>query len=110
MELRAVIEGLKALRQPCEVTVITDSQYVHRGITEWLEKWKAQGWKRKAKGKSGTREVLNRDLWLALETVASRHKIIWRWIKGHAGHQDNIQCDRLALQAARRGQGLPQLE
>src|SRR6266849_2802122 len=74
MELRAVIEGLKVLLQSCEVTVITDSQYVRRGITEWLEQWKAQGWRKKTKGKSGTREVLNRDLWLELESAASRHE------------------------------------
>ena len=108
MELRAVIEGLKALLQPCEVTVITDSQYVRRGITEWLELWKAQGWRKKTKGKSGTREVLNRDLWLELETAAARHEVSWEWVKGHAGHEDNAQCDRLALKAARLAYGSQQ--
>jgi ribonuclease HI len=104
MELRAVIEGLTALREPCAVTVITDSQYVRKGITEWLEQWKRHGWRKKSKGKSGTRDVLNQDLWVQLESAASRHKVVWEWVKGHAGHEDNMRCDRLALMAAEKKQ------
>ena len=102
MELRAVIEGLKALREPCEVTLITDSQYVRNGITQWLEQWKEQGWRKKKKGKSGTREVLNRDLWEELQEAVARHTIAWEWVKGHAEHDDNNRCDQLALMAAQK--------
>lgn len=100
MELRAVIEGLKVLREPCSVSVITDSQYVQKGITEWLDKWKTRDWRKTKKGAEGTKEVLNRDLWTELDAAASRHKVSWQWVKGHAGHEDNTRCDRLALLAA----------
>jgi ribonuclease HI len=100
MELRAVIEGLKALREPCSVTVITDSQYVRNGITQWLQQWKANGWRKRKKGSSGTREVLNQDLWQELDAATTGHDIKWEWVKGHAGHEDNMRCDRLALTAA----------
>jgi ribonuclease HI len=102
MELRAVIEGLKALRKSCDVVVVTDSQYVRRGITEWLEQWKANGWRKRKKGKSGTRAVLNQDLWKELERVIQNHSVAWQWVKGHASHRDNIRCDQLALIAARQ--------
>ncbi len=102
MELRAVIEGLKALREPCEVVLVTDSQYVQNGVTEWLEQWKAQGWRKRKKGKSGTRSVLNQDLWQELERVSEPHSIVWEWVKGHGSNKENIRCDQLALIAARR--------
>src|SRR5690349_3565816 len=102
MELLAVIEGLKALREPCQVTVITDSQYVKNGITQRLSEWKAHGWRKKSRGRSGTRDVLNRDLWEQLENAIARHEIRWEWVKGHAGHEDNNRCDLLALAAAQR--------
>ena len=102
MELRAVIEGLKALREPCQVTVVTDSQYVKNGITQWLPQWKARGWLKRKKGQSGTRQVLNRDLWEELEGASARHRLDWEWVKGHAGHEDNVRCDRLALMAAQK--------
>jgi ribonuclease HI len=107
MELRAVIEGLKALREPCAVTVITDSQYVRNGITQWLENWKSHGWRKKKKGGSGTRDVLNRDLWEELDAAAARHRVEWEWVKGHAGHEENIRCDRLALSAAQNQARVP---
>lgn len=107
MELRAVIEGLKALREPCAVTVITDSQYVKNGITQWLENWKSHGWRKKKKGESGTRDVLNRDLWERLDAAAARHRVEWEWVKGHAGHEENIRCDRLALSAAQNQARVP---
>jgi|SRR5437879_1589000 len=100
MELRAVIEGLKALKESCSVTVITDSQYVRNGITEWLPQWKAHGWRKRKKGDSGTREILNQDLWQELDAATAGHDITWEWVKGHAGHEDNMRCDRLALMAA----------
>lgn len=100
MELRAVVEGLNELRAPCEVTVITDSQYVRKGITEWLDVWKKKGWRKRKKGKSRTRDVLNKDLWLELERATEPHAITWEWVKGHAGHMDNSRCDYLALMAA----------
>jgi len=101
MELRAVIEGLRALREPCQVTVVTDSQYVRNGITQWLPEWKAHGWRKKKKGTSGTQEVLNRDLWQDLEDAIARHEIEWEWVKWHAGHEDNVRCDQLAFMAAK---------
>ncbi len=101
MELIAVIEGLKALKEPCEVVVVTDSQYVKHGITEWLPKWKERGWKKKRKGKSGTKAVLNQDLWEELDRVSQAHAMIWEWVKGHASHEDNNRCDQLALRAAK---------
>ena len=101
MELRAVIEGLTALKEPCEVAVVTDSQYVRQGITEWLPVWKERGWTKKRKGKSGTKAVLNQDLWEQLDKASQRHVIAWEWVKGHAAHGDNNRCDQLALRAAR---------
>ena len=102
MELRAVIEGLKALREPCEVVVVTDSLYVKTGITEWLPQWKARGWKKKTKGKDGNKTVLNQDLWVELDEITHQHTISWEWVKGHARHTENISCDKLALAAARQ--------
>ena len=100
MELRAVIEGLKALREPCEVTIRTDSQYVQRGIEEWLATWKAAGW-RKSKSSSGSRTLLNQDLWIQLDKLLAPHTAHWQWVKGHADDADNRRCDFLANRAAR---------
>jgi len=100
MELRAVMEALKALKEPCKVTLYTDSQYVQRGITEWISGWKARGWVRRVKGK-GIQPVLNRDLWTELDRLAQPHDISWDWVRGHADHEDNIRCDFLAQKAAR---------
>ena len=91
MELRAVIEALNALTRPCEVVVHTDSQYVQKGISEWIHGWKARGWKTAAKA-----PVKNVDLWQALDSAQTRHKIEWRWVKGHAGHVGNEAADALA--------------
>jgi ribonuclease HI len=100
MELKAVIEGLKALREPCSVTICTDSQYVQRGTTEWLPTWKARGWK-KSKTSKGSRVVLNQDLWMQLDKLVPSHLIQWQWVKGHADDADNVRCDSLANRAAR---------
>ncbi|MDQ8035982.1 MAG: ribonuclease HI [Pedobacter sp.] len=94
MELTGAIEALKALKKPCEVVLWTDSQYVKKGMTEWLAGWKAKGWKNAAK-----EPVKNVDLWQALESEAARHKVDWRWVKGHAGHEGNEIADQLANQA-----------
>lgn len=94
MEMLAVINGLKKLRFPCEVTVVTDSQYLMKGFTQWIKKWQINGWKRADK-----KDVLNKDLWLSLLDTASRHHVRWQWIKGHAGHPQNELCDSLAKEA-----------
>ena len=91
MELRAAIAGLASLNEPCSVTVYTDSQYVRRGIIEWIHKWKARGWMRTAR-----QPVKNADLWRAVDAEATRHQVKWTWLKGHAGHPENERCDELA--------------
>lgn len=91
MELKAVIEALAALNRPCDITVYTDSQYVQKGISEWIHGWKARGWKTAAR-----EPVKNVDLWQALDAAQSKHKIEWRWVKGHAGHAGNERADQLA--------------
>ena len=91
MELTAAIEALNALRRPCTVRIHTDSAYVRGGITQWLENWKRNGWKT-----SDRKPVRNAELWLALEKAASRHRVRWHWVKGHAGHPENEKADELA--------------
>ncbi|MEQ8263270.1 ribonuclease HI [Pseudohaliea sp.] len=91
MELRAAIEGLKALREPCEVTLTTDSTYVMKGLTEWLPAWKARGWRTAAR-----KPVKNAELWQALDAEAQRHQVHWEWVKGHSGHEGNERADALA--------------
>lgn len=96
MELRAAVEGLRALREPCEVEVVTDSQYVKNGITTWIHGWKRRGWRSASK-----EPVKNQDLWQELDAEASRHRTTWVWTKGHASHDDNNRADDLASIAAR---------
>jgi len=91
MELTAVIEALSALKRPCRVVLHTDSQYVQKGITEWIGGWKARGWKTAAK-----EPVKNVDLWRKLDEVVRDHEIRWVWVKGHAGHDGNERADALA--------------
>lgn len=91
MELRAVIEALTALKRPCEVIVHTDSQYVQKGISEWIHGWKARGWKTASK-----EPVKNADLWQELDAAQSVHRVQWRWVRGHAGHDGNERADALA--------------
>jgi len=91
MELQAVIEALQALKRPLAVRLFTDSQYVRRGILEWLPQWKARGWKT-----ADRKPVKNQDLWQQLETAAARHRIEWHWVPGHAGIPGNERCDVLA--------------
>jgi ribonuclease HI len=100
MELTAVVEGLRALKQSCLVTIYTDSRYLKDGITDWIKKWKRNGWMTSQK-----EPVKNKDLWVALDEAAQRHEIEWKWIKGHAGHPENERCDQLARDAIRRRAG-----
>ena len=94
-ELRAVIEGLNALKFPCCVTITTDSEYVKNGVTEWSIKWKRNGWKNAA-GKP----VKNQDLWRELDKALSRHTVSWEWVRGHNGHPQNERCDSEARRQA----------
>lgn len=96
MELTAAVKGLAALREPCEVEIVTDSQYMKNGIQKWIANWKRNGWRTAEK-----KPVLNQDLWEELDRQNSRHKTVWSWTKGHASHADNNRCDELATSAAR---------
>lgn len=97
MELTAVIEGLKALKRPCNVQICTDSQYVKNGMESWIYGWKKNGWKTASK-----QPVKNEDLWRELDGLVGRHHVRWTWVKGHAGHAENERADELA----NRGVGL----
>jgi ribonuclease HI len=96
MELTAAIEGLRALTEDCEVEIVTDSEYLKNGITQWIAGWKRKGWITSQKN-----PVVNRDLWEALDALTAKHKTHWSWTKGHASHEDNNRCDELAQRAAR---------
>ena len=93
MELMAAIRGLETLKQPCHVILTTDSQYLRKGITEWLPNWKQRGWKT-----ANRKPVKNADLWQALDVAAQRHEVDWRWVRGHSGHAENEAADQLANQ------------
>ncbi len=102
MEILAVVEALRALREPCIVELWTDSQYVAKAIKEgWLAKWKRNGWQTSAK-----KPVKNKDLWLLLDPLLGQHDVRFHWLKGHAGHVENERCDELA-RACAGSQGLP---
>ena len=91
MEMLGAIAGLEALKRPCRVCLTTDSQYLVKGMTEWINDWQRKGWKNSKK-----EEVANRDLWERLLELAKKHQIDWAWVKGHAGHLENERCDELA--------------
>ena len=91
MELTAVIRALEALKRPSELRIFTDSEYVRRGITEWVRSWKARGWKT-----ADRKPVKNQDLWERLDTLATGHQIEWRWVRGHSGIPGNERVDQLA--------------
>ena len=91
MELTAAIEGLKALNEPCEVNLTTDSKYVMQGITTWIENWKKNNWKN-----ASQKNVKNKDLWVELDKQTKIHKVKWNWVKGHSGHEQNEIADQLA--------------
>ena len=94
MELTAVIRALEALKRPVRARIFTDSEYVRRGITEWLPGWKARGWRT-----AGRKAVKNQDLWTELEQLAELHEVEWRWVRGHSGVPGNERVDQLANQA-----------
>ncbi|QEQ96978.1 ribonuclease HI [Neptunomonas concharum] len=91
MELMAAIKGLEALKRSCDVVLTTDSQYVRKGITEWIHGWRKNGWKTAAK-----QPVKNADLWQQLDHLTAQHNVEWRWVKGHSGHAENELADALA--------------
>jgi len=91
MELMAAISALEALLKPSEITIVTDSAYVKNGITEWMAGWKRKGWRT-----AGGPPVKNVDLWQRLDAAQAKHQVIWKWIKGHAGHVENERADELA--------------
>lgn len=95
MEIAAAIEGLRALKEPCEVEVITDSEYLLKGITVWIQGWKRKGWKT-----SGKKPVVNQDLWTVLDRLVNQHETRWTWTRGHSSHADNNRADELATEAA----------
>ncbi len=94
MEMMAAIQGLEALKEPCEVVLTTDSKYVLQGMTEWLAGWKRKGWKN-----ASGQPVKNQELWQRLDIAARPHTIKWRWVKGHTGHVENERVDALANRA-----------
>lgn len=101
MELTAAIEGLRAIKRPSKVTIFSDSQYVVRGMNEWLKNWIANDWKTAAK-----KRVENVDLWQMLAAVASEHQTTWKWVKGHAGHPENERVDEAARIEAEKQRSL----
>ncbi len=96
MELTAALRALESLKEPCRVEIFTDSEYLQRGITEWMPAWKAKSWKRKG-GK-----LANLDLWQALDSALGHHEVSWNWVKGHAGERLNQRADYLARKAIPR--------
>lgn len=95
MELQAVIEGLKALKKPCQLAIYTDSKYVIDGFTKWMTGWKQRGWK-----KSDKSPVLNQELWKELDSISQNHEVEWNWVKGHSGHAENERVDEEARMLA----------
>ncbi len=100
MELLGAIEALGALTRPCKVELHTDSQYVQKGISEWISGWKARGWKT-----ADRKPVKNEDLWRRLDEARLRHEVSWKWVKGHNGHELNERADELARRGLREGLG-----
>ena len=94
MELMGAIQSLESLKRPCEVTLTTDSEYVRKGITEWIHNWKRRGWKTADK-----KPVKNQDLWQRLDVATHKHRIHWKWVRGHTGHPENERADQLANKA-----------
>ncbi len=94
MEMTAAIEALRQLTRPCQVLITTDSQYLVKGMTEWIAGWQRKGWRNSKK-----EPVVNKDLWEQLLTLSKPHTVQWKWVKGHAGHAENERCDQLAREA-----------
>jgi len=100
MELTAALEGLLLLKRPCRVKIVTDSQYLVKGMTEWISGWQRNNWKNSKK-----EPVINRDLWEKLLSAVEKHQVKWCWVRGHAGHAENERCDRLAREAIKTTRG-----
>jgi ribonuclease HI len=100
MELTAAVKAFQALKEPCQVDIYTDSEYLKRGITEWIENWKDLGWRRGSPGK--TKPLANADLWQELDEVIGDHQVSWHWVRGHAGHPENERADNLATMAMKK--------
>ena len=100
MELLGAIAGFEALTRPCKVSITTDSQYVKKGMTEWIDGWIKKGWKN-----SQRKDVANRDLWERLLKATELHEVEWHWVRGHTGHAENERCDELARTAIDNGRG-----
>ena len=101
MELLAAINALESLKRPCRVEMHTDSQYLKKGITDWIHKWKRKNWRRRT-----GEEVLNVDLWKRLDAQMQRHKVNWSWVRGHAGNELNERCDELCGEEIRKLRGM----
>lgn len=99
MEMTAAIEALRLLTRPCQVSITTDSQYLVKGMTEWIAGWQRKGWRNSKK-----EPVLNKDLWEMLLNLTKAHTVQWKWVRGHAGHAENERCDQLARE------GIPTLQ
>ena len=97
MELTAAVVALKQLKEPCEVVLTSDSQYLVKGMTEWVKAWIKKGWVT-----AGKQPVKNKDIWVELDRLSKSHKITWKWVRGHQGHVENERCDRLANMAIDR--------
>jgi ribonuclease HI len=102
MEMMAAIAGLEALQRPCRVRLTTDSEYLKKGMTEWIDGWVQRGWKNSQK-----KDVANRDLWERLLVLSRKHQVEWHWVRGHAGHAENERCDELARMAIQTGRDIP---
>ena len=100
MEITAAVMALRALKEPCRVDIYTDSEYLKKGITEWIVNWKRLGWRRGSAGK--TKPLANADLWKELDQAISSHQVNWHWVRGHAGQAGNERADRLAVAAMKK--------
>lgn len=100
MELQAAVEGLKALTRPCYVELLTDSEYVRKGLSEWMAGWKKNGWQRREGGK--LKELKNADLWKLLDELVAQHRLKFTRVAGHSGHPENDRCDELAVAASQQ--------
>ena len=100
MEITAAVMAFRALKEPCQVDIYTDSEYLKKGITEWIHNWKNLGWRRGSPGK--TKSLANADLWKELDQSITDHQITWHWVRGHAGHTENERVDQLAVLAMKK--------
>ena len=100
MEITAAVRALRALKEPCQVEIYTDSEYLKKGITDWIHNWKKMGWRRGSPGKP--KPLKNADLWQELDQVISAHQVTWQWVRGHDGHPENERVDRLAVTAMQK--------